>query len=457
MRREREPGPGRRRDGYGLEVDALLGGAGLPPVGADAKGRARCCELEAWADSGGMALTGWPDAAPLAPPAPVLGRVEAVAAALGDATSRLGRRVDVDVPRTLFGRAALLGGRRAGRWSVGGSCRLVPADAGWVAVNLPRVEDVEAVPALVGHPVTDPWEAVGRFAASRPAGAVAAEAQRLGVPAAELGGARGARVHARRLAPPQPPRRPLLVVDLSAMWAGPVVAQVLGWAGARVVKVEAPARPDGARRGPPAFFDWLHAGHESASWDFTTRDGAARLRALLVAADVVLEASRPRALRQLGLDAEELASRPGRTWVSITAAGRDGPASDRVGFGDDVAVGAGLVARDDTGDPVFCGDAVADPIAGLVAALATALVVASGGGCLLDVPLAAATAFVARRAPWAPAHRVVPSGPNRWVVAHGSARHEVADPRPPRARARAEPLGASTARVLGELTAGAAR
>jgi hypothetical protein len=143
--------------------------------------------------------------------------------------------------------------------------------------------------------------------------------------------------------------------------------------------------------------------------------------------------------------------------VSITAAGRDGTASDRVGFGDDVAVGAGLVARDDAGDPVFCGDAVADPITGLVAALAAAVAVAAGGGYLLDVPLAAATAFVARPAPWAPAHRVVRSGPGRWVVAHGPARHEVADPRPPRARARAQPLGASTARVLGELTAGAAR
>ena len=50
--------------------------------------------------------------------------------------------------------------------------------------------------------------------------------------------------------------------------------------------------------------------------------------------------------------------------VSITAFGRD---SNRIGFGDDVAAAAGLVALDDAGDPVFCGDAIADPLTGLTA------------------------------------------------------------------------------------------
>ena len=39
-----------------------------------------------------------------------------------------------------------------------------------------------------------------------------------------------------------------LVVDLSALWAGPLCAHLLGLAGARVVKVESLGRPDGARR-----------------------------------------------------------------------------------------------------------------------------------------------------------------------------------------------------------------
>jgi CoA-transferase family III len=445
-----------RRPDHAQDVDALLAAAGLPAVRAGRDGPAGGCELEAWAASGGMALTGWPEGPPLPPPAPLLGRLDAVTAALAETTGRLGRRVRVDVARTLFGRAALLGAGRGGRWSAGGSCRLLPAVGGWVAVNLPRADDVDAVPALVGHPITDPWEALGRFAASCAAVDVARDAQRLGVPAAALDSARGARVRARRLGAPGAPRRPLLVVDLSAMWAGPVVAQVLGWSGARVVKVETPARPDGARRGPAAFFDWLHAGHESAAWDFTTRDGAARLRALLGEADVVVEASRPRALRQLGIDAEEVvAGRPGVTWVSITAYGRDEPDASRVGFGDDVAGAAGLVARDAGGDPVFCGDAVADPIAGLVGALVTTVAVGAGGGYLLDVPLAAAAAFAAAPGAGMPEHRVARSRSGRWVVTHGTDRHPVAEPRAPRAPGRAEPIGASTAAVLAALTASA--
>jgi len=52
---------------------------------------------------------------------------------------------------------------------------------------------------------------------------------------------------------------------------------------------------------------------------------------------------------------------------------------------------------------------------------------------------------------------VVASGHGRWAVTHGAARHEIRDPMPPPTGRRAEPIGASTAAVLGELTVGAAR
>jgi hypothetical protein len=67
--------------------------------------------------------------------------------------------------------------------------------------------------------------------------------------------------------------------------------------------------------------------------------------------------------------------------VSITAAGR---ASQRVGFGDDVAASAGLLAWDDSGRPVFCGDAIADPLTGITAA---ALAMSDGPGTLWDVSM----------------------------------------------------------------------
>ena len=149
----------------------------------------------------------------------------------------------------------------------------------------------------------------------------------------------------------------LLVVDFSALWAGPLCAHLLGLAGARVVKVETPDRPDGARRGNPDFYRLLHGGHESVVLDPTTTGGRRALALLVGAADIVIEASRPRALTRFGLDAGAAVA-SGTTWVSITAAGRS---ANRVGFGDDLAAAAGLVAYGSDDVPLFVGDALAEP------------------------------------------------------------------------------------------------
>ena len=106
-----------------------------------------------------------------------------------------------------------------------------------------------------------------------------------------------------RPAHPGPRVAGALVVDLSSLWAGPLCAQLLTAAGARTVKVESTSRPDGARRGPAPFYDLLHAGQDSVALDFRDHRDVDRLRTLLAAADIVIEASRPRALAQLGIDA----------------------------------------------------------------------------------------------------------------------------------------------------------
>jgi crotonobetainyl-CoA:carnitine CoA-transferase CaiB-like acyl-CoA transferase len=176
------------------------------------------------------------------------------------------------------------------------------------------------------------------------------------------------------------------VVDLSALWAGPLCANLLAASGARVVKVESPTRPDAMRRGSSSFFEMLHRGHEQLVLAITEPKGLSALRRLLDAADIVVEASRPRALAQLGINAWDYVER-GATWVSITGYGRAQP--ERVGFGDDVGVAAGLVAGD-VDAPMFCADAIADPIAGLHAAVAAMAVLARGGGRLIDVSMAGA-------------------------------------------------------------------
>jgi crotonobetainyl-CoA:carnitine CoA-transferase CaiB-like acyl-CoA transferase len=187
-----------------------------------------------------------------------------------------------------------------------------------------------------------------------------------------------------------------IVLDLSALWAGPLCAHVLGLAGARVVKVEDTRRPDGARFGPPAFYAELHGGHENIVLDFGDPAGRAALQRLAQEATIVIEGSRPRALRGLGLVAHDwLAARPGRIWISLTGYGRDDP-GNRVAFGDDAAVAGGLVGRLPDGSPVFCGDAIADPLSGLFAARAGLAARAAGGGTLVDVALAGVCATVTR-------------------------------------------------------------
>jgi crotonobetainyl-CoA:carnitine CoA-transferase CaiB-like acyl-CoA transferase len=247
----------------------------------------------------------------------------------------------------------------------------------------------------------------------------------------------GLPIRATRVGPPRTggSREPF-VVDLSSLWAGPLCTRLLADAGHRVVKVESTGRPDAARHGDGAFFDLLHAGKRSVALDFADPGGVSALHRLVAAADVVVEASRPRALRQLGIDASaclRAASGPS-VWVSITAGGRAGPAANRAGFGDDVAAAAGLVVEDGEG-PVFCADAIADPLSGLVAAAATQRAWHDGGRWLLDV----AMIDVARAA----------TGPTLPLPAGTP----TPAPRPSRARGRARPFGADTPVVLARVAA----
>ena len=158
-----------------------------------------------------------------------------------------------------------------------------------------------------------------------------------------------------------------------------------------MVKVEARRRPDGARRGPAAFFDLLNAGKEFLTVDPTDPEELRMVRRLVDGADVVLEASRPRALRHWGLDAEASADR-GTAWVSITGYGRSGARSNGVAFGDDAAVSGGLLLDGPAG---FVADAVADPATGLMAATLVLAALADGTGVLLDLSLAGTARWLA--------------------------------------------------------------
>ena len=386
--------------------------------------------MQRWAASGVMALTGLPEG-PLGPPA---GLVEGVL--------RLARRFEgLDGLALLGERAALMGLWRRGSTSCGGSCRLLPCADGFMAVSLPRADDMELVPAwleLDSAPPSVPavWSTIARHLLDDDPQLLLERAVLLGLPVARVGEASPCSGLTRLDLGDAPPRADvtgLLVVDLSALWAGPLCGDLLAGAGATVVKVESVHRPDGARRGPPAFFDLLNGRKRSVALDLTSREGVHTLHELVRRADVVIEASRPRALAQLGLDGAATVGAGGpQVWVSITGYGRSGDAATRVAFGDDAAAAGGLVVRNGE-RPLFCADAVADPLTGLTAAGACLDALESGGRWLLDVSMAAVSAELA--GPTLPA-------PEGLVV------------QPPRARpveARAPGFGADTVQVLAEL------
>lgn len=293
---------------------------------------------------------------------------------------------------TLLGERAMLNGMTIpGRVSAGGDCRLIAARDEVVALSVARPSDREMLPALFEDGALDPEDdaAIARCIARHDAKTLVARGRLMGLPIASLHedhpvpAKSWTRLAAGLLSNSTRRDRPR-VVDLSALWAGPLAAHLLWLAGSEVIKVESPARPDAMRDGQPAFYALLNQGKASVALDLRDATDRQVLRALIAEADVVIESARPRALEQLGIDAAAIvAETPGLVWLTITAHGATGDAADWVGFGDDVGVAAGLSAElhAATGRTGFVGDAIADPLAGIhAAALSWAMWRSNRGG-----------------------------------------------------------------------------
>jgi crotonobetainyl-CoA:carnitine CoA-transferase CaiB-like acyl-CoA transferase len=446
-------------------AEALL--AVLPASGAPAPEPRREPAAFAWARSGAMAVTGCADGPPRLAPGPLAlcaaAAVDALRALAPGSPLAAGAgsamRAPLDGAALLGERAAHLRLARRGAISPGGSARLLPTADGWVAVSLPREDDVALLPAWLdadADPARDPWSLVAERVACRSTTPLVERARLLGLAVAEAG-ARPARtpawlrVGARGVETVPAATRAPLVLDLSSLWAGPLCGRLLALAGARVVKVESAARPDGARRGSPGFYAALNAGKASVALDLSTPSGVEALRRMIARADAVIESSRPRALRQLGVDAAALvAERSDLVWVSITAYGRGEPEGGWIGFGDDAGAAAGLAAE--TGDrnvPLFCGDAIADPLTGVHAALAALAHLRAARGALLELALRDVAAHALAWGGPQEAARVEANGA-AYAVAVGAERTPVAPPRFALAGGEARPLGADTASILAE-------
>ena len=309
---------------------------------------------------------------------------------------------------TLLGERAMRAGMTIpGRTSAGGGCRLFDARDDAVALNLARPADRELLPALFATADFDPDDdaAIAAQIAVRSASALVMRGRELGLAIAaehETAADRGACCSelvsgipagaARRPAP--------RIIDLSALWAGPLASHLLWLAGAEVLKVESRTRPDAMRAGDATFYALLNQGKASIALDLADPNDRQALRSLIATADIVIEAARPRALAQLGFDATDIVrDTPGLVWITITGHGAEGPPANWVGFGDDCGVAGGLSAalREATGRTGFVGDAIADPLTGLFAALTAWQAWKSGRGARLSVAMSRVVAHCLRR------------------------------------------------------------
>lgn len=275
---------------------------------------------------------------------------------------------------------------RKGRLCAGGYGRLMEAIDGRIALNLVRDDDWDLIPAWL-EDYAENWEGIEHLVRRK-------ETSYLVERAAEIGLA-----VARDELPLKPDKwfsvqyfkksscAMPLIIDLSGLWAGPLATSLLHMIGARVVKVESPTRPDGMRAGHQGFYDLLNAGKDCVSLNFRDAEYLKILKNLLHKADIVIEASRPRALRQLGIIAEDyVRQKSGKIWARLTAYGQS---ENRIGFGDDIGISAGLASVMDKahGEPCFVGDAIADPVNGLHLALAIQASLNQGGGVVIDVSM----------------------------------------------------------------------
>jgi hypothetical protein len=270
-----------------------------------------------------------------------------------------------------------------------GTCRLIEARDGWVAINLARSEDVELVRAVSGIS-GDLWQGLTDMVASLDCAAFVEWGTELHLPVARLAEASVGDLpgDAPALA------RAVRVIDLTALWAGPLCAGLLSRAGAKVTRVENVARPDPTARSWPELDKRLNGTKDRIGFDLSSRHDRDRLLAEIRSADVLVTSARRDALARLGIDDAVFRSNPGLLWVAVTGHGWE---VDRVGFGDDCAVAGGLVEwRDNI--PAFAGDALADPLTGLEAALTALSMLRRGKAGLVDMAMAMVSAAYGEKA-----------------------------------------------------------
>ena len=188
------------------------------------------------------------------------------------------------------------------------------------------------------------------------------------------------------------------VLDLSRLFAGNLLSQMLGDFGAEVIKVEPPAG-DTLRAWQTAGVSthWKIFARNKKSLCLELRKPEARelLLKLLPSAAVFMESFRPGTLEAMGLAPEKLlAINPKLVVVRISGWGQDGPYRRRPGFGTLIEGMSGFAAINGFADrepvlpPMYLADAIAGSYGASAVLIALREVEVKGGrGQVIDLPL----------------------------------------------------------------------
>jgi crotonobetainyl-CoA:carnitine CoA-transferase CaiB-like acyl-CoA transferase len=188
------------------------------------------------------------------------------------------------------------------------------------------------------------------------------------------------------------------VVDLSRLFAGNILTQILGDFGAEIIKVEPPEgdtlrawTTEGVRT------HWKIYARNKKSLCLNLRDGRAIdiVRKLAATSHMLIESFRPGVLEKMGLGPDVLhAINPALVITRISGWGQDGPYAQRPGFGTVIEGVSGFAALNGFADrePVLPPMYLADGVAGLYGASAAMIAlreveVNGGKGQVIDLPL----------------------------------------------------------------------
>jgi crotonobetainyl-CoA:carnitine CoA-transferase CaiB-like acyl-CoA transferase len=189
------------------------------------------------------------------------------------------------------------------------------------------------------------------------------------------------------------------VVDSATIFAGPVLATLLGDFGADVIKVEHPdgdsLRTMGWEKDGVSFW-WTFANRNKRGVTVRLSDprGAQILKELVADADVYIENFRPGKLESWGLGWDVLSAiNPRLVMVRTTAFGQEGPYSHRPGFGTLAEAMSGFAAinGEPDGPPTLPPFALADGVASMIGAYATMVALfnrdRTGKGQMIDLAI----------------------------------------------------------------------